>query len=332
MGGSSDDDKEHTCANNSQLSTVSEMTLVDEVCVRESELTSVHNLPVLQVDPMQDETLTSQTIEIETHTVQPTESKTESNTTKPETHTTKSETHIMKPETYLLKSEMHTTCRTTNPETYATKSEMHTTCRTTNPETYATKTHVSTGSTKKSPVTSVCKDNTSISNKRSHSKGARKLCEDELGTHIKLPAQNKHVTDINLQDQGTSQEPQVTRKEPYSKSQRTPKELENTSQIPLTTREEDDSKAMLRESKPQPMTVRDTSLSSEAVIYNVPRQHRVTLEVENEIVFYETVMSKDVVQDHRESILQVNILHFYSFIISKISLIRKLSVILSFIL
>ena len=314
MGGSSDDDKEHTCANNSQLSTVSEMTLVDEVCVRESELTSVHNLPVLQVDPMQDETLTSQTIEIETHTVQPTESKTESNTTKPETHTTKSETHIMKPETYVLKSEMHTTCRTTNPETYATK------------------THVSTGSTKKSTVTSVCKDNTSISNKRSHSKGARKLYEDELGTHIKLPAQNKHVTDINLQDQGTSQEPQVTRKEPYSKSQRTPKELENTSQIPLTTREEDDSKAMLRESKPQPMTVRDTSLSSEAVIYNVPRQHRVTLEVENEIVFYETVMSKDVVQDHRESILQVNILHFYFFIISKISLIRKLSVILSFIL
>ena len=314
MGGSSDDDKEHTCANNSQLSTVSEMTLVDEVCIRESELTSVHNLSVLQVDPMQDETLTSQTIEIETHTVQPTESKTESNTTKPETHTTKSETHIMKPETYVLKSEMHTTCRTTNPETYATK------------------THVSTGSTKKSPVTSVCKDNTSISNKKSHSKGPRKLCEDELGTHIKLPAQNKHVTDINLQDQGTSQEPQVTRKEPYFKSQRTPKELENTSQIPLTTREEDDSKAMLRESKPQPMTVRDTSLSSEAVIYDVPRQHRVTLEVENEIVFYETVMSKDVVQDHRESILQVNILHFYSFIISKISLIRKLSVILSFIL
>ena len=307
MGGSSDDDKEHTCANNSQLSTVSEMTLVDEVCVRESELTSVHNLSVLQVDPMQDETLTSQTIEIETHTVQPTESKTESSTTKPETHTTKSET-------YVLKSEMHTTCHTTNPETYATK------------------THVSTGSTKKSPVTSVCKENTSISNKRSHSKGARKLYEDELGTHIKLPAQNKHVTDINLQDQGTSQEPQVTRKEPYSKSQRTPKELENTSQIPLTTREEDDSKAMLRESKPQPMTVRDTSLSSEAVIYDVPRQHRVTLEVENEIVFYETVMSKDVVQDHRESILQVNILHFYSFIISKISLIRKLSVILSFIL
>ena len=307
MGGSSDDDKEHTCANNSQLSTVSEMTLVDEVCVRESELTSVHNLSVLQVDPMQDETLTSQTIEIETHTVQPTESKTESSTTKPETHTTKSET-------YVLKSEMHTTCHTTNPETYATK------------------THVSTGSTKKSPVTSVCKENTSISNKRSHSKGARKLYEDELGTHIKLPAPNKHVTDINLQDQGTSQEPQVTRKEPYFKSQRTPKELENTSQIPLTTREEDDSKAMLRESKPQPMTVRDTSLSSEAVIYDVPRQHRVTLEVENEIVFYETVMSKHVVQDHRESILQVNILHFYSFIISKISLIRKLSVILSFIL
>lgn len=38
MGGSSDDDKEHTDHNNSQLSTVSEMTLVDEVCVRESEL------------------------------------------------------------------------------------------------------------------------------------------------------------------------------------------------------------------------------------------------------------------------------------------------------
>ena len=265
---------------------------------------------------MQDETLTSQTIEMETHTVQPTEFKTESSTTKPETNTTKSETHMMKPETTVLKTETHTTCHATNPETYTTKS----------------KTHVGTGNTKKSPVTGVCKKNTSISNKRSHSKGVRKPCQDELGTRIKLPAQNKHAADVNLQDQGTLQEPQVTRKEPYTKSQRTPKEVENTPQIPLTTREEDGGKAMSRESKPQLMTVKDTSLSSEAMTDNVPSQPSVTLEVENEKVFYEPAKSKDVVHDHRESVLQVNLLHFYYFIICKISLIRKLSVILSFIL
>lgn len=272
-----------------------------------------YNLFVLQVDPMQDETLTLQTIEMETHTVQPTESKTESSTTKPETHTTKSETHVMKPETDVLKSETHTTCHTTNAETYATNS----------------KTHVSTGNTKKSPVTSICKENTSISNKRSHSKGVKKPWRNELGTPIKLPVQNNHVADINLQDQGTLQEPQVTKKEPYSKSQRKPKKLENTSQISLTTR--DDGKKVSVDSKLQLKAVKDTSLRSEVMTYAVPSQLKITLEIENEEVFYETVKSKDVVQDYRESVFQVNLFHSF-FNVTNISLIRKLSVILSFIL
>ena len=291
MGGSGDDDKEHTYGDISLLSTVSEMTLVDEVCVKiiDNKCQS-YNLSVLQVDPMQDETLTSQTIEMETHTVQPTESKTESSTTKPETHTTKSETHVMKPGTDVLKSEMHTTCHTTNAETCATNS----------------KTHISTGNTKKSPVTS---ENTSISNKRSHSKGVKKPWRNELGTPIKLPVQNNHVADIDLQDQGTLQEPQVTKKEPYSKSQRKPKKLENTSQISLTTR--DDGKKVSVDSKFQLKTMKDTSLISEVTTYAVPSQLKITLEIENEEVFYETVKSKDVVQDYRESVLQVNLFHSF---------------------